>query len=140
MVRQFRMVHDELLHFLFGVVETVVDLFFFTLRFIYTDRNGLNAGDYRCIGSYGNRKVVVDYPIAFCNAVLPILRNRTSRKPFRFILLSGCWAVQDQNAPLWVLPIARKTNVSLPCLFPYFLVPEHYPSSGRGIHFYFFWS
>lgn len=67
----------------------------------------------RALGtSDDNRAANLDFPMAFQNSFVKIVGPRTGKAPFRYVHLSGKLVEQDQNKPLWFLPIPRKTKVN----------------------------
>lgn len=54
----------------------------------------------------GRRDIDIDYPLAFCHAMAPIVARQ--KKPFRYIHLSGRLAEQDQSRCLLFLSEGRR--------------------------------
>ena len=60
----------------------------------------------------------LEYPSAFQERFLQIIRENPGRPRFRFILLSGKFVVRDQEKGLCFLEKARKLKVSRALTYP----------------------
>lgn len=49
--------------------------------------------------------------MAFQTSFVKTVGQRVGKFPFRYIHLSGKLVEQDQDKPLWFLPVPRKTKV-----------------------------
>lgn len=71
----------------------------------------------RCLGDWeGQPEVVLDYPLAFQNALIN-LRRRTAdgeQRSFRYVHLSGKLTEQDQSKSLYFFAENRKLKVAAP--------------------------
>lgn len=91
-----------------------------------TVRNFKNPGSQnncfiRTMGTYhGDPVIDLEFPINFQSSLLNAMskRSRISSR-FRYVHLSGCTNVQDQNKPLWFLKQVRRIKVKV---FLYYLI------------------
>ena len=65
------------------------------------------------MGSYnGSIAADLDYPMAFLEAMAPVLKTNSPTTPFRYVHLSGKFVRQNQEEKLWFLEQPRKIKVS----------------------------
>ena len=68
----------------------------------------------------GDRAVDIEYPLAFCNAIVKILLL-TSRKCFRYVHLGGAVSSLDQDIKLYYYAEARRVRVRAHVIVTVFL-------------------